>query len=72
MQTEEEPAPVVKKLSAWRAAKAVFWGFFGVRRGKDHADDVAHLTLLQIVIAGLIGGVLFVVTVLAVVNWIVP
>lgn len=72
MQTEEEQAPAVRKLSAWRATKAVFWSFFGVRRGKDHEDDAAHLTLLQIVIAGLIGGVLFVVTVLAVVNWIVP
>ena len=72
MQAEEEQAPAQKKLSAWRATKAVFWGFFGVRRGKDHANDAAQLTLWQIVIAGLIGGVLFVVTVLSVVNWIVP
>lgn len=69
----EQPQKVPpKKLNAWRAAKAVFWSFLGVRRGRDYEDDVTHLTLVQVIIAGLIGGVLFVVTLLLVVNWIVP
>jgi hypothetical protein len=58
--------------NTWRAAKAVFWGFFGVRRSRDHIDDVTHLTLIQIIIAGVIGGILFVGTLLSVVNWVVP
>lgn len=72
LNSEEKQQPATRKLSTWRAAKAVFWGFFGVRRGRDHQDDATHLTPMQIVIAGLIGGVLFVVTVLTVVNWVVP
>lgn len=61
-----------KKLNAWRAAKAVFWSFFGVRRGKDHADDAAHLSLLQIIVSGVIGGIVFVATVLLIVNLVLP
>lgn len=72
MESENgQEEPVVKKLSLWRAAKAIFWGFFGVRRGKDHAADAANLTPLQIVISGIIGGVLFVVTLLVVVNLVI-
>lgn len=61
-----------KHLNAWRAAKAVFWSFLGIRRGRDYADDAANLTLLQIIIAGVIGGILFVATVLFVVNLVIP
>lgn len=71
MEAQNEQKPV-RKLSAWRAARTVFWSFFGVRRGKDHADDVAHLSSLQIIIAGVVGGVLFVATLLTIVNFVVP
>jgi hypothetical protein len=71
LEPEQEQQPV-KKLSAWRAAQAVFWSFFGVRRGKDYAEDAAHLSWLQIVVGGIIGGILFVGTVLLLVNLVVP
>ncbi|MCA1978253.1 MAG: DUF2970 domain-containing protein [Thiobacillus sp.] len=50
-----------------RAALAVFWSFFGVRRRRDYDADAQNLTPLQVVIAGLIGGVAFVLTMLLVV-----
>jgi len=50
-----------------RAALAVFWSFFGVRKRRDYDDDAQSLTQAQIIIAGLIGGVVFVLTLLLVV-----
>lgn len=47
-----------------KAALAVFWGFFGVRKRRDYDSDAQSLTPVQIIIAGLIGGVVFVLTLL--------
>jgi hypothetical protein len=47
-----------------KAALAVFWSFFGVRKRRDYDADAQSLTPAQIIIAGLIGGVMFVLTML--------
>jgi len=47
-----------------KAALAVFWSFFGVRKRRDYDTDAQSLTPAQIIIAGLIGGVMFVLTML--------
>ena len=47
-----------------RAALAVFWSFFGVRKRRDYDADAQSLTPAQIIIAGLIGGLVFVLTML--------
>ena len=47
-----------------KAALAVFWSFFGVRKRCDYDTDAQSLTPAQVVIAGLIGGVAFVLTIL--------
>jgi Protein of unknown function (DUF2970) len=47
-----------------KAALAVFWSFFGVRKRRDYDADAQSLTPGQIIIAGLIGGVTFVLTIL--------
>ena len=59
-----------EKLSALRAMKAVFWSFFGVRRGKDYQADVLHLTPTQLVIAGIVSAVLFVASLLLLVYFV--
>ncbi|HEX2825837.1 MAG TPA: DUF2970 domain-containing protein [Burkholderiales bacterium] len=43
-----------------KLAKAVAWGFFGVRKSADHRDDIASLTLPQIIVAGIVGGAIVV------------
>ena len=47
-----------------KAALAVFWSFFGVRRRRDYDADAQSLTPAQIILAGLVGGLLFVLTML--------
>jgi len=57
-----------RKASFAEVAKAVFWSFFGVRKKKDYDSDSASISPVQIIVAGLIGAVLFVLTLLMVVK----
>ena len=50
-----------------KATLAVFWSFLGVRKLRDYDTDSQDLTPMQVVIAGLIGGVTFILTMLLVV-----
>lgn len=56
--------PEEKKATNLQAGRAVFWSFFGVRKGKDYETDAGSLTPVQVVVAGVIGAVLFVLTLL--------
>jgi len=68
----EPGEPVVKrKLSFLQTMKAVFWSFFGVRKNKDYEQDAAQLNPVHVVIAGIIGGVLFVLTLVLVVRLVI-
>jgi len=61
------PAP---RPSLPRLASAVLWSFFGVRRRRNMEADIGSLTLPQVVIAGLIGAALFVLTLVTLVHFI--
>jgi hypothetical protein len=49
-----------KRSSPFTIARAVFWSFFGIRRGKDHDADLSRLTLPQVLIGGIVGAVLLI------------
>jgi len=52
-------------------ASAVFWAFFGVRKQQKLRQDAATIKPVHIVIAGVVGAVLFVLILLVVVRLIV-
>lgn len=52
--------PVQRKGSFGATMKAVFWSFFGVRKRKDYEHDSANLNPIHVIIAALIGVVLFI------------
>lgn len=63
--------PVRGPAGFLRAAKTVFWAFFGVRRRKQGEFDAAELTPAQIVVAGILGGAVFVLVLVIVVKVVV-
>ena len=65
-----EEAGKPRKATALQAAKAVFWAFFGVRKGKDHDADAVSITPLQAIVAGLIGAALFVLCLVLLVHFV--
>ncbi|WP_338720382.1 DUF2970 domain-containing protein [Herbaspirillum sp. DW155] len=48
--------------------KAVFWSFFGVRKRKDYESDAAQLNPVHVIIAGILGAVIFVAVLVSIVK----
>ncbi|MEY3953176.1 MAG: hypothetical protein RLZZ397_56 [Pseudomonadota bacterium] len=65
-------APASNKRSLFRAFVMVAWSFFGIRKGAEHQKDLEAVTPLQIVVVGVVSGLLFVMLLATVVSWIVP
>ena len=62
---------VQRRGSLIQTMRAVAWSFFGVRRSADHENDVNKLNPLHVVIAGVIGGAVFVTLLVLLVRWVV-
>ncbi len=63
-------AAVQRKGSFFQTLKAVAWSFFGVRKGADYERDLAQLNPVHVVIAGILAGAMFVVSLVMLVSWI--
>jgi len=62
------PAPRAGMLQVF---KAVFWSFFGIRRRTEHEADATRLHPVQVIIAGLIGAALFILTLVLIVRFVI-
>ena len=62
--------PELKKASLWQVVKAVFWSFAGIRKKSDLEKDAEMIQPSQVVIGGVIGGLVFVVSILLLVKWV--
>jgi hypothetical protein len=60
-----------KKPSFFRSIRAVLWAFLGIRNKAGLQNDVASLSFVHIIIAGVLGAVLFMATLLLIVNLVV-
>ncbi|MEQ1682378.1 MAG: DUF2970 domain-containing protein [Burkholderiaceae bacterium] len=61
---------VQRKGSFLQTMRAVGWSFFGVRKSSDYEKDVSQLNPVHVVIAGVIGAVIFITLLLLLVNWV--
>jgi Protein of unknown function (DUF2970) len=68
---ENTQTPSKQKASIFQIVRAVMWSMLGVRQQKGYEDDTAKITLKQAVIAGLIGGFIFVVSMITFVHFII-
>ena len=62
---------VARPLSFGQTLRAVAWSFFGVRKGAEHERDMAQLNPVHVIVAGVIGAVIFVVGLVALVRWVI-
>jgi hypothetical protein len=71
-QIQTQPVASVKnKASFFQIGKAVLWSLLGVRQQKGYEDDTSKITLKQAVVAGIIGGIIFVVSMLTFVRFVI-
>ena len=54
-----------------QVAKAVFWSFLGIRKRADYEKDAVSLTPLQVVVAGIIGAIILVLSLVTLVHFII-
>jgi Protein of unknown function (DUF2970) len=60
-----------RPLSFVQTVKAVAWSFIGLRKGAGYQQDIQQLNPVHLIVAGIIGALLFVLTLVALVRWVV-
>lgn len=60
-----------RRASFGATMKAVLWSFFGVRKKSDYEKDAQQLNPVHVIIAGLLGALIFVVTLILIVRSVV-
>ena len=63
--------PHQRPASLLRTVKAVLWSFIGLRSRSEFNKDVAQLNPIHIIVVGLVLALVFVLGLLALVNWVV-
>jgi hypothetical protein len=59
------------KPSFWRTVRAVAWSFLGVRKNSGFQEDLARVKPFHVIAVGLVGALIFVASLIALVNWVV-
>lgn len=62
---------VRRKGSFWHTMRAIAWAFFGVRKGSEYEIDVSQLNPVHVIVAGLIGALLFIAVLVGIVSWVI-
>jgi hypothetical protein len=63
--------PVPRTASLLQVARAVFWSFLGIRSRAAHESDVTQLKPAQVIIVGLIGAAIFVLSLILLVKFVI-
>lgn len=61
----------VRPGSFWRTIRMVGWSFFGIRKSSESQEDMARVNPLHIIVVAIVGAVIFVLGLIALVNWVV-
>lgn len=64
-------AATERPMSFGQTVKAVAWSFLGIRKRAGYEQDVQKLNPVHVIVAGIIGAILFILALVAVVRWVV-
>ncbi|MHB1198547.1 MAG: DUF2970 domain-containing protein [Polaromonas sp.] len=62
---------VAPAASFWHTVKTVGWSFLGIRGRHEAHEDLARINPFHIIVAGIVGVLIFVVGLIVLVNWVV-
>ena len=57
--------------SVLRTFQAVLWSFLGIRKSADYQKDTERLNPFHVIVVGILIALLFVLGLIALVNWVV-
>jgi hypothetical protein len=61
----------VRQAGFWATMRAVMWSFLGIRKRRAYQEDAASLNVKAVIVAGVIGGLIFVLSIVAFVRFVV-
>lgn len=64
-------AATERPVSFARTVKAVAWSFLGIRKRAGYEHDVQKLNPVHVIVAGILGAILFILALVALVRWVV-
>jgi hypothetical protein len=67
----QDPPDTRKPPSFLRVVLAVFWSFFGVRKGRDLLADASSIKPQHFIVAGVIGALLLIFSLLLLVRMVI-
>ena len=67
MADERKP----ERATPWQVVKAVFWSFLGIRRRAAYEKDAVALKPAQVIVAGIIGAIVLVLSLVTLVHFII-
>jgi hypothetical protein len=70
-ENSKQPEPPRRQATLGQTVSAVFWSFFGVRKGKAMERDAVTIKPLHVIVVGVVLAALFVVTLLVLVRVII-
>ena len=70
MRLVTEPPQKPRKAGPLQVAQAVFWSFLGIRKSAAHERDAVTITPVQVIVAGVIGAAIFVLSLFLLVRFI--
>jgi len=65
-----EPNHKPRTASPLQVAKTVFWSFFGIRKRAAHEHDAVTLKPAQVIVAGIVGALILILSLLALVAFV--
>jgi uncharacterized membrane protein len=65
------PSAMPPKGNLLRTVKAVAWSFIGIRKNSEYKEDLARVNPFHIIAVAIAGVVLFVGSLVLLVNWVV-
>jgi len=64
MTEAQKPA----RATPLQVARGVLWSFLGIRKRSEYEKDAVSLTPLQVIVAGIIGAIIFVLSLVTLVH----
>ena len=68
-EPSDKLAPVTSSFG--RSIKLVAWSFLGIRKNSEYQQDLARVNPLHVIVVALVSVLLFVVSLVVLVNWVV-
>jgi len=68
---QDSESATQRKLSFFATLKAVCWSFVGIRKKSGYEQDAAKLNPVHVIIAGILGAMVFITTLILIVKHVV-